>query len=232
MENELNVVGKEWEVVIVCGAEELLSAYEREVLERNRIPGLLPLSIEWIDDTAECHYHTEGCQSLALYYRERKLSLDEFQNLMKSIREILAQMEEYLLDPEGITLDPNMIFKRNNSKKMIFCYLLGAKASQEEEFHIMMDWITRKIDYSDRELVLAVYGIQSGELASADEWRQSFAGCNSDFTKLEMKDAGNEISYSKVVREESVNGSSWKGILTKIRKWFTLDESKNEGKTQ
>lgn len=225
MENELNIEGKEKGIAIVYAADELSYAYEREVLERNQIPGLLPLTIEWIDDTAECHYDTEGCQSLELYYRERKITLEEFQTLMKSIREILAQMEEYLLDPGGIALSPNRIFIKKSTKKIVFCYLFGLKENQEEESQILMDWITRKIDYSDKELVLAVYGIKSGDLESAD-------ACHTGAAESSIAASVTEevLSYSEEVKEESVNGSAWRGILTKIHKWFTLDESKNKGK--
>lgn len=238
LENKLNMIGKEQEVIIVCAAEELSSVYEREVLEHNRIPELLRLSVEWIDDTAECHYDTGDCQSLEAYYQERKMALDEFRNIMESIQEVLAQMEKYLLDPEAIALNPDLIFFRNNSKKLVFCYLLGQKKSRDEESQMLMDWIARKIDYRNQELVLAVYGLKSEDLASVDEWRWSFDAGASESQESNRESEDRECavraqveSYSDVVKEESAVGSAWKGILTKLRKWFTVDESKNKGKT-
>lgn len=209
------------ELVISCGKDELVCSYEKEILERNQIEGLCKVSFEYIDDLIECHYMVDGCVSLEEYYKERKMNMGEFQLIMKSIRNILEQVSDFLLSEEGIALSPDMIFFQKNQSEVLFCYQLGFRADVDTQFQMLMDWVISKIDSSDRNLVLAAYGIQtdSGSDVSSAYWQEMTA----DRLTETGKPVEEMVEYSDRVEEDTPKLSGISTILTKLRKWFTLE---------
>lgn len=207
------------DIVISCGAKEIICSYEKEILARNQIDGMCEITFEYIDDLVECHYMVDGCVSLEEYYRDHKMNMEEFQLIMKGVRNIMEQISRFLLSEEGIALSPDLIFFRNNKSEVVFCYQLGIRLDVETQFQMLMDWIIGKIDSTDKNLVLAAYGIQtdSGGDVSSTYWKETDADQFVDYNKY-----AEDISFNRV-EETMPKTSGISSILTKLRRWFTLE---------
>lgn len=219
------------EVTISCGVPDVICEYEVAVLKKNQIYGLLPVNFEYIDDMIESHYNIEGCTSLEAYYKNKCIGREDFNLLMRNLKNMMGQIDDYLLSEDGIVLSADYIFYNSSEHRFYFCYQLGVRLGLELEFQALMDWIVKKVDYADKELVVAVYGIQSGEQRALDQfWSEQTDIKEEKEDSEELADMGveifydNQLSHSDVVREEDVNKRKKSALLTKVMKWFTLDE--------
>lgn len=96
-------------LVVPCeeGLDE--KSYETRMIFANKIPGLLSCHIRYIDGKTYLGYDVTSRQSLSFFCENRKPGRKEIQNILGSIFETISGMEEYLLCPDHLILNPEFI---------------------------------------------------------------------------------------------------------------------------
>ena len=96
-------------MVILCeeGLDE--KSYETRMIFANKIPGLLSCHTRYIDGKTYLGYDVTSRQSLSFFCENRKPGRKEIRNILGSIFETISDMEEYLLCPDHLILDPEFI---------------------------------------------------------------------------------------------------------------------------
>lgn len=98
--------------------DETLDEVDRGMLFSNRINGLLPVSIQWINMECRLLYNITGLtpldQGARILENEKRLM-----NFFTSISHAETECDEYLLSPQKLDLDPEHVFLDANGKAQL-----------------------------------------------------------------------------------------------------------------
>lgn len=147
---------------VVEGEEQEEEDYQVAMLRENKISGLLPMHVRYVDNRSQYYYDISGMQSLKAKYEKEKL---KYADIQKLIKELLAAMEEaktYMLDGEKILLDPNYIYSEKD--RYYFTYYPSCNLDIKEEFHKLTEFFVREVDYQDREGVHWAYTLHKSTM--------------------------------------------------------------------
>lgn len=125
--------------------------YQLQMLQNNRIRGLLELSVTGREESSRYTYKTLNGASLEERYRMEAMEKKEILELTEQLLSLGEKVKEYLLDPNRILLMPQCIFKIRGEYN--FCYLPIEYQSFCEAYHGLTEFFVKKIDYKDIETV-------------------------------------------------------------------------------
>lgn len=125
--------------------------YQLQMLQNNRIRGLLELSVTGREEGSRYTYKTLNGASLEERYRMEAMEKKEILELTEQLLSLGEKVKEYLLDPNRILLMPQCIFKIRGEYN--FCYLPIEYQSFCEAYHGLTEFFVKKIDYKDIETV-------------------------------------------------------------------------------
>ena len=85
--------------------------YQFRMIEQNSLKRLLPCSIHNLNDRVFLYYETDSRISLRSVTEKGGLGLDDIRRLLSDLKEAGDEAREYLLDPSGILLSQEFIYK-------------------------------------------------------------------------------------------------------------------------
>ena len=89
-------------------------AYENRVILANRIRGLLPCRLLYLNGDTYYSFDITSMQSLEILRGRRILSGDGFSSFFYELIDVLCGLEEYLLDFDHLILTPDKISSHGN----------------------------------------------------------------------------------------------------------------------
>lgn len=107
---------------LVLEKENYLENYQVGMLLKNRIPGFLECRMSRLNEKAFFYYEITSRQSLRLVLERKRLKVQELQKLLNSLYEAVCSCGEYLLESEGILLDPDCIYLDPDEWSIFFCF--------------------------------------------------------------------------------------------------------------
>lgn len=139
------------------GLEE--SSYQMEMLRKNQLPGLLPVQVSSIDEQREYYYEAGRLIPLAVYLEKRTIDVEMLQSYLKSMKDLLASLEEYLLEPDCLCMKVEHIYIDEKEQRLRFCY--GPYVQEQFQKGLLQLWqfFLQRLDYSDRQSVIMAYEI-------------------------------------------------------------------------
>ena len=142
-------VRKDLNKVFLCIEENKVfkEDYQMIMIRENHIRGILPVSGKGIENKTIYEYNITGKHSLKKKFDEEKISVEEMRRILGQILEVVDQMEEYLLNPNSILLEPEYIFYEEG--EYYFCYFPGEKEDLKARFHVLTEEFIRWTDYQD-----------------------------------------------------------------------------------
>ena len=96
--------------LVVEGQEQENEDYQIAMLQENKIPGLLPMHVRYVDNLSNYFYDISGLQSLGAKYEKEKLQRAQMKRLIQDLLNVIQEARNYMLDEEKILLDPAYIF--------------------------------------------------------------------------------------------------------------------------
>lgn len=139
--------------------EEELPKTEEEMLERNQIEGLLPVTLQKEDNGYLLRYDITGKQALDIYLDGKMVDEVLLTQLLQEICSVCKRVERYLLSIEGIMLSPETIFWDYKKEKFYFCYYPEEKEDLQIRFTRLMEYMLTKTDHKNVRAVEMVYGV-------------------------------------------------------------------------
>lgn len=130
-------------MVVPC--PEGVVGYQYRMIEMNRIDGILPCEVRYIDGDRFLYYEITGRQSMKSLFEDRRISGAQFRNFLQAIERISDILSEYLLDESQVVLCADQIFLDMNTDQYFFTYYPG-----EEEASTVFRFIADVIDMSDK----------------------------------------------------------------------------------
>lgn len=139
--------------------ESKIEERELVMLQKYRIPGLLPMQVMVSDGRLQYWYEITGKQQLSDYLAGKKIGKEDLDRLLYSMRLICEKIKEYLLLEERIYLEPEFLYMDMREEMMYAAYLPFQQRNLPEQFCCWMEEILKKIDHQDRAAAETAYGV-------------------------------------------------------------------------
>lgn len=102
---------------------EDLHAVQLKMLQTNKIPHLLALSLENIDLIVRLHYDIQSKQRLISYLRDNKTTMNDYYQLFLSIINALEDASSYMLDQNNYLLKKEFLYVGQHAGDVYLTYL-------------------------------------------------------------------------------------------------------------
>ena len=132
-----------------------------KMLFDNDIPGLLKVGYENINGQYDMLYDISSLQAFSRLFEGRKMSFDQIQAFLFSLKGVLCALQEYLLDTDNIILKQECIFADPEGRKYVFCYFPYYNGDLVLEIRELFNRMLTLVDYEDERAVRLIYEIHS-----------------------------------------------------------------------
>lgn len=138
------------------------ASYQIRMLLTNAIPGLLDCKIGKMDDKTLFYYEVTSRQSLQSVFEQRSIGAEVLRKLFEQLLDLLEELGQYLLVPDGLVLQPELVFADANLENFSFCYLPGKQGHTgcfRKQIRELMEYLLPKLDHQEQDAVVLGYGL-------------------------------------------------------------------------
>ena len=118
-------------------------------------PGLLRMESRVTEAGREYRYAIDGLKSLELTLNTREIEAGEIRSLMHSLYRVSNGLEEYLLEPKRLFLEPGLIYCGREGWR--FCYDPSHEADLFGQIQALSRWLLKKCNHGDGETSRMAY---------------------------------------------------------------------------
>jgi len=129
------------------------------MLEHNKIPGILPFQYYYRDDKVCFRYFTGRLQPVEDYFQRKKGGFDTLFFLCSEVIRIVEKGEEYLLKTEEYFMTPERIYWNRLERRICLCYLPGNEGDLKEGYTALVEYLMQHTDHGDEQAVKFIYGL-------------------------------------------------------------------------
>lgn len=133
--------------LILEAPEAYQESFKMRMLKENHIQGLLPVRGRGMDSVGIYEYDISGKVSLRSKCERGKITGKEINEFLVQIFHIISRVKSYLLDANGLILDPEYIFIEEG--KYYFCYYPHGIKDIWIAFHLLTEYFVQQVDYQD-----------------------------------------------------------------------------------
>ncbi|MCP1102448.1 hypothetical protein M2454_000944 [Aequitasia blattaphilus] len=136
------------ERIITIEAKEIYREdYQIKMIRLNKIEGLLPIrGIGW-GTKSQYSYKVNGKVSMGGIYERGKVKAEDINSFAKNVLCLMDDLEKHLLDINKLLFQKDYIFY--GRERFYFCYYPPCNREVYEEFHELMEYFVKHIDYND-----------------------------------------------------------------------------------
>ena len=142
----------------LCIEDVEFKEFEMKMIESNHINGIISPLFREINNQILCMYDITSKMTLVEAFSKKEMRAEDLYRLTDAIQTAVKNLDEYMLGPEGLLLDPEYIFYDINSNEFSFIY-----CAVSEDFYLslkkLFEYILGIISHSDNEVVTYAYGI-------------------------------------------------------------------------
>lgn len=128
---------------------EDIQVVQLKMIQSNRIPHFLPLTVENMDMTTKLHYDIHAKQQLLTFIRNTNITINDFYQLFLNIIKTLENSGPYMLNQENFTLDPHFIYVGEHASDVYLTYFpikeLKREKNINEEIKNLFMTVSREI---------------------------------------------------------------------------------------
>lgn len=208
----------DYQYMMIETDEEARSDYRLSMLINNRINGFLPVHVQQMNGKSTLSYEITSLENLPEFLDARKITYDEMVSLLLQFCSAVSEVGRYLLDGEGILLEPQYIYVSKSLERIRFCYYPYQHMPLHQSVNVLCRFLIDHIDYDDRRSLELAYGLFQESLRE-NLSISVIVGCIKD----RLENATNDSCDSKV---SSVQ------ISSQINKQITDQECKQSDSKQ
>lgn len=152
-------------MILQCGQEAAARSYQYKILTSDKIREILRCSVRHINGTTYYYYDISSRTTLSNLFQSKKMSYEQVRDLLWQLHGICDKLAGFFMEEAGLVLLPEHIYYDFSAKRYIGLYYPDYRASGEEAYEPLMNFLMEHIDPEDRQLVEKVYRISemSGE---------------------------------------------------------------------
>jgi hypothetical protein len=129
--------------------------YQIRMLKANNLNGILKMGGRGINENSYYDYDVSGKISVKAMFERSKITAKDIKMFLRNIKNVIREVEIFLLDINCILLNPEYIFYEDG--KYFFCYYPLARQDLWEEFHKLTEYFVKQADYQDQECIRMVF---------------------------------------------------------------------------
>lgn len=149
----------DYQYMMIETDEEARSDYRLSMLINNRINGFLPLHVQQMNGKSTLSYEITSLENLPEFLDARKITYDEMVSLLLQFCSAVSEAGRYLLDGEGILLEPQYIYVSKSLERIRFCYYPYQHMPLHQSVNVLCRFLIDHIDYDDRRSLELAYGL-------------------------------------------------------------------------
>lgn len=146
-------------IYVECAYEE---DYQMPMLRQNRIPGIIPAEGCEVNGKTRYTYEIGGFVSMKSMHEKMPLQKQEMLDLVKTLMDVSETLENYMLNPDCVLLNPEYIFRKNET--WYFCYLPKTEKDLSQSFHELTEYFVKTVDYNDTDGIFLAYELHRATL--------------------------------------------------------------------
>jgi hypothetical protein len=184
--------------------------YRLNMIVENRIPHFAPCRTENVNGKGLLYYDITGKTDILSYLDMRQADEKFFSGLFAAVAEALESIQEYLLDPDGILLDPEYIYISTEPHGICFIYYPLNEKKFSEGCRILSEKLLGRIKQDDIQAVRLGYGFYKECAAgriTAQSLRDMSAGKMTDSEERSDKKEQGPIYDGREVFDDHKRGS-------------------------
>ena len=150
---------KEHHMVIAAG-EYKCPRYQMRMMEENSVDKLIVPVVRQMNGDVLYDYSITGCQSLQTYAELSPISGNVLAVLIKTLNQVLGEMERYLVDGDYLVLRPEFIYlkvKGDTVQEVRFCFFPFYRQEAEEQMRELLKYVLNEVDYQEKAAVDLAY---------------------------------------------------------------------------
>ena len=149
----------DYQYMMIETDEETRSDYRLSMLINNRINGFLPVHVQQMNGKSTLSYEITSLENLPEFLDARKITYDEMVSLLLQFCSAVSEAGRYLLDGEGILLEPQYICVSKSLERIRFCYYPYQHMPLHQSVNVLCRFLIDHIDYDDRRSLELAYGL-------------------------------------------------------------------------
>lgn len=149
----------DYQYMMIETDEEARSDYRLSMLINNRINGFLPVHVQQMNGKSTLSYEITSLENLPEFLDARKITYDEMVSLLLQFCSAVSEAGRYLLDGEGILLEPQYIYVSKSLERIRFCYYPYQHMPLHQSVNVLCRFLIDHIDYDDRRSLELAYGL-------------------------------------------------------------------------
>ena len=149
----------DYQYMMIETGGEARSDYRLSMLVNNRINGFLPVHVQQMNGKSTLSYEITSLENLPEFLDARKITYDEMVSLLLQFCSAVSEAGRYLLDGEGILLEPQYIYVSKSLERIRFCYYPYQHMPLHQSVNVLCRFLIDHIDYDDRRSLELAYGL-------------------------------------------------------------------------
>ncbi len=131
--------------------------YQRKMITENRIRGLLPCQIRYINGEMLLYYEITSKQSVKGLFEGKHLTMKELKGLFISLKMVMEETASFLLPEDGLLIEPDMIFTELEKGEFYFIYDPFSEGRGPQTLISLLEFLADHVDGEDNTAMQAVY---------------------------------------------------------------------------
>lgn len=140
----------------VVGKVDRRVDFELKMLAGNQPSGLLAVHRSELDGRTILDYDISGLRPLT---ECRENLAAHLYSIVLSLEKAADTLKEYMLRPEGLVLDPEKVFFREESGQTLLLYDPAAESTLQRNLSVLMEYFLKVLVPTDEKEVLLLYGL-------------------------------------------------------------------------
>ena len=141
----------------VAGEDDTDTVQMKMIME-NKTDIFLPLSMYRINDKAFYRYDISSMMVMTACFEDTDIHADDIKLFAACVKRAFAEADRYLVDGEGVILDPEYIFY-DGSGKWHFLYYIKKESSYDEGLKKLSEYMIKHVCHKDGRASAIAYGI-------------------------------------------------------------------------
>lgn len=136
--------------------------YQMRMLSVNNTQHLLPVKGKGLEEKSIYRYEVSGKSALESSYESIGMKYKDMELFMRQFIETLKEVQNLLLNPNGIVLMPAYIYR--DKERFYFCFCPSKTGTIGEDFHRLTEYFVKKTDYQDKDAVYLAYELHKASM--------------------------------------------------------------------
>ena len=151
-------------IILETDKKDKTTSYQERMFLENRIEGLLPVKISYIDEKKEYYYEISNKISIKEAFEIEKMTLEHLYGLLFQIGKTIEKLGNYMLEDVNLLIGPEDIYVSVDKKEYFFLFLpdreKGNNEAAREEFIKTAQFLIQVISQEDLSAVKVAYMLE------------------------------------------------------------------------